>query len=130
MALIFITFILALIAFICHDLIFKILVGVAYRSSSRLLPWMICAGGLFAAAQVGTLIPQLYGESKSLLQPKIGVAILGVGLNIAGAFYLGVVGIVAASIAQSVIFLLWIILSSATYSRRDRLPETSPAAIL
>lgn len=35
-----------------HGWIFQLLVAEPYRSMSRWLPWMILAGGLFAAGQI------------------------------------------------------------------------------
>jgi O-antigen/teichoic acid export membrane protein len=95
-----------------HDLLFRILVAVEYRKASYLLPWVILAGGLFASGQMLSL--KLISELKTvrLLAPKITTAILGVLFNIIGAAYAGIHGVVAALIAFSVVYLLWMVVLS------------------
>lgn len=113
------TLLFTLLAILLHDRVFHIMTTEAYASTSNLLPWMVMASGLFATAQIGTLIPMLIGNTRALLPPKIGVAIVGVVLNAAGARYYGIPGVVASSIIQSGVFLMWVTWISVLQSRRD-----------
>jgi O-antigen/teichoic acid export membrane protein len=112
------TLLFTLLAILLHDRVFHIMTTEAYASTSNLLPWMVMASGLFATAQIGTLIPMLSGNTRALLPPKIGVAIVGVVLNAAGARYFGIPGVVASSIIQSGVLLMWVTWISVLKSRR------------
>jgi O-antigen/teichoic acid export membrane protein len=96
------------LTFLVHEWIFNLLVASNYHTVSYLLPWMVLAGGIFAAAQVLAL--KLMSELKSVVMTaaKIVTAILGVGLNIYGASQFGLQGVVAALVAFSCIYFLWI----------------------
>jgi O-antigen/teichoic acid export membrane protein len=98
------------VALIVHSWIFDLLVGERYRSVSYLLPWMVLAGGLFAGGQSlsSNLLVQI--QTHKMLPIKIFTAILGVALNIIGAYYFGVDGIVTASCLFSITYLAWMYL--------------------
>ncbi|MCX5701470.1 MAG: lipopolysaccharide biosynthesis protein [Candidatus Omnitrophica bacterium] len=106
----FITGIATLLAFSLHRSIFRYLVAPEYREISWLLPGMVLAGGLFASGQCGSIIFQIGMETRSLLLPKVLTAIVGVLLNILGAAYWGVVGVVAASVIFYFSYTLWILI--------------------
>jgi O-antigen/teichoic acid export membrane protein len=91
-----------------HQLVFQLSVGPEYRLNSWLLPWMWLAGGVFAIGQILSLQPLAELTAKKLLFPKIGTALIGVGLNVAGAAAAGLPGVVFAQLAFSVIYLAWI----------------------
>lgn len=99
-----------IIAFIMHDWIFRFLVASEYREISYLLPWLLLAGGIFAAGQMLAL--KLMSEMKSakMLSAKIGSALLGVSFNIYGASVAGLPGVVGALVLFSLIYLAWMIL--------------------
>jgi O-antigen/teichoic acid export membrane protein len=94
--------------FLMHELIFHLLVAAKYHAVSYLLPWMVLAGGVFAAGQMLAL--KLMSEMKpaAMTVAKIVTAILGVGLNIYGASQFGLQGVVAALVAFSGIYFFWI----------------------
>lgn len=93
--------------FLMHEWIFKLLVAARYRSVSYLLPWMVLAGGNFAASQMLAL--KLMSEMKSgaMTTVKIFTAVLCVSMNIFGAFWFGVQGVVAALVIFSIIYFFW-----------------------
>lgn len=93
--------------FLMHEWIFKLLVAARYRSVSYLLPWMVLAGGNFAACQMLAL--KLMSEMKSgaMTTVKIFTAVLCVSMNIFGALWFGVQGVVAALVIFSVINFFW-----------------------
>jgi O-antigen/teichoic acid export membrane protein len=101
------TGVVSLAAFLFHGLIFKIFVAGEYVSVSYLLPWMLLAGGIFAAGQMLALNLQSQMKTRVMMTAKIVTALLGVILNIAGAYWYGTAGIVAASILFSVSFFIW-----------------------
>ena len=103
-----ITFIGFAVALFLHEWLFSWLVAPLYRESSYLLPWVVLAGGLFAAGQM--LATKLLSEMKSsaLTFLKITTALLGVSCNVLGAGVAGTPGVVAATVIFSVIHFLWI----------------------
>lgn len=96
-----------LAAFVLHEPLFALLVAVEYRAVSYLLPWIVLAGGLFATAQMLSLNFMSEMKTGALLAPKVLTALVGVGLNIAGAAYAGLNGVILALVAFSAIYLVW-----------------------
>lgn len=96
-------------AWVFHAWLFTLLVGVEFRSSSHLLPWVVMAGGLFSAGQMLSLNNFVELDSRSLLIPKIVTAVVGVGCNFAGARYFGSNGVVAGLLGFSLIYLVWML---------------------
>jgi len=90
-----------------HDWLFRWLVAVEYRGVSYLLPWMVLAGGIFAAGQMLALKMMSELKSKAILWAKIGTALLGVLFNLYAASVAGVTGIVLAAVAFSVTYFVW-----------------------
>ncbi len=90
-----------------HEQIFLILVAKEYGVVSYLLPWILLAGGVFAASQ--TIALNLMGQMKTqtLIAPKVITALLGILCNLAGAYWWGTAGVVMAGLAVSVLYLLW-----------------------
>lgn len=92
-----------------HERLFSVLVAAEYREISYLFPWVVLAGGLFAAGQMLSLKLMSEMKSRVLLAPKVITALLGVGLNLAGAALAGVHGVVAALVTFSCLYLIWMI---------------------
>jgi O-antigen/teichoic acid export membrane protein len=95
-----------------HEWIFRLLVAMDYRGASYLLPWIVLAGGIFAAGQMLALKMMSELKSTAMLWAKIGTAILGVLFNVYGASVAGVAGIAAATVAFSTVYFLWMFLLS------------------
>jgi O-antigen/teichoic acid export membrane protein len=104
------TGIAVLFTFGLHDFIFKLLVAPEYRMVSWLLPGMILAGGLFATAQFAAVALLSGTQTRLLIIPKVAIAVLGVSLNLIGAAFWGVTGIVYANVTITSIYLVWILL--------------------
>lgn len=107
-----------------HQWLFSLLVAAEFRGISYLLPWVILAGGLFAAGQMLSLKLMSEMKARELLFPKIATALIGVGLNVLGAAIAGAEGVVAAMVAFSIIYLAWIILLAR---RKGFVPDESRA---
>ncbi len=95
------------LTFILHEWIFQLLVAVKYRTVSYLLPWMVLAGGIFAAGQMLAL--KLMSEMKpaAMTIAKIVTAVLGVCFSIFGASQFGLEGVVVALLVFSCIYFFW-----------------------
>lgn len=98
-----------------HDFIFTIFVSSEFRGHSYLLPWFVLAGGLFSTGQM--LVLKILSEVRTriLLTLKIGTALIGVTLNIFGAWIAGINGVVVALVVFSSIYVLgmmWLTSSS------------------
>jgi O-antigen/teichoic acid export membrane protein len=114
------TMLLTLIGFLLalglHEWIFRLIVASEFRAVSHLLPWMVLAGGVFAAGQMLGLKLMSDMRSAAMMQAKIVTAIIGILLNIYGASVAGLQGIVVALMAFSTVYFLWMVLLSVKYS--------------
>lgn len=95
------------LAFFLHEWLFNLLVAKEYRGISHFFPWVVLAGGLFAAGQMLSLKLMSEMKSSSLTIVKIFVALIGIGCNLLGASYAGVQGVVGALVVFSVIYFSW-----------------------
>lgn len=93
--------------YMLHEWIFRLLVDVPYHAVSPVLPWMVLAGGIFAAGQMLALKLMSDMRSTAMTAAKIVTAILGVALNMYGAARFGLHGVVAALVAFSIVYFLW-----------------------
>ena len=99
-------------AFLLHRVVFSALVAPAYQPVSWLMPWMLLSGGLYASGEVAALTLMIGLETRRLRAIKIGASVVGILLNVAGAFWLGLPGVVFASVAFSAVSLVWTLLTS------------------
>lgn len=106
------TGIVFLVAMLFHTQIFQIFVAKEYASVSRLLPWMMLSGGVFAASQTMALNLMSQMKAHTMMAAKITTALLGVAFNFGGAYWYGIEGIVIASLLFSVSYLLWMLMLS------------------
>jgi O-antigen/teichoic acid export membrane protein len=107
-----------LVAFQLHSQIFRIFVAKEYVSVSHFLPWMVLAGGVFAAGQTIALNLMSQMKTQTMAAVKIITALLGVILNFAGAYWYGTAGIVIAGVLFSVMYLFWMALLSKTAEKK------------
>lgn len=89
-----------------HRQIFRIFVAPEYASVSNFLPWMFLAGGLFSVGQILALNLMSQMKTRDMMFAKIITALLGVALNIAGAYWYGIKGIVIATVMFSITYFL------------------------
>jgi O-antigen/teichoic acid export membrane protein len=107
-----------MLTFALHEWLFGLLVTQQYRESSYLLPWVVLAGGLFAAGQ--TLSLKLMSEMKTaaMARAKITTALCGIVFNAMGAALGGIQGVVGASIAFSAFYVVWMALLAKNLSTK------------
>jgi O-antigen/teichoic acid export membrane protein len=97
-----------IVAMALHGFVFHLLVAPEYESVSWLLPGVVLAGGIFATGQFASLSVMSNKKTRTLLGPKIGSAVIGVALNLLGAAWFAVPGVVGASIVFSSIYSIWV----------------------
>ncbi len=105
-----ITLIMVLLGYFCHEWLFKIFVAENFRGISYQLPWMLLAGGFFATSQILGIKIMSSGNVSELATVKIITSLFGVFLNLMGAMYAGVNGILLALIIYSLIYFIWMVI--------------------
>lgn len=106
------------ITFAAHALIFRVLVAAEYRDISYLLPWVMLAGGIFAAGQMLALKLMSEMKSSAMTTAKIVTALMGVLFNVIGAAHAGMHGVVGALVAFSGIYFVWMVMLARRLSLR------------
>jgi len=96
------------LAMCLHKEVFRLLVSTEYHSVSKLLSGVVLAAGFFAAAQLCSFGPLSRMDSKCLAVPKNVSAAIGILLNLLGAMWLGLAGVIIANILFSLANLIWI----------------------
>lgn len=77
-----ITMVAVVVAFLWHGALFQLLVAPKYHTVSGLLPWVVLAGGVFAASQSLSLAMMSQLKTRLMMPAKIGTAVVGVLLNL------------------------------------------------
>ncbi|MGA2160292.1 MAG: lipopolysaccharide biosynthesis protein [Dehalococcoidia bacterium] len=119
----FITVIGFVFVLVLHGWIFRLLVASQYQSVSYLLPWVVLAGGLFAAGQVLGLKLMSDMKPAAMTLAKIVTALLGVLLNIYFASVAGLNGVVGALVGFSVIYFMWMVFLSVRIPMSNKAPS-------
>lgn len=96
-----------LAALLFHVQIFYVFAAKEYGAVSHLLPWVVLAGGVFAAGQTIELNLMSQMKTKTIMGAKIITALMGVAFNFSGAYWYGTTGIVIAGILFSVSYFIW-----------------------
>ena len=104
-----ITIITTMAVYFLHGVVFEMLTNERYHSVSYLLPGVVLSAGLFSIGQM--LFTKLNAELRinEVVKPKIITALVGVFLNIIGAYFWGIEGVVFALIAFSVFYFIWML---------------------
>src|SRR5258708_15206300 len=95
---------------VCQFL-FRHLLPPAYSSAAHLLPLLLLSAGIFECGQIMSLKHTVSPSPHQLIAPKIITAVLGAGLNFAGAYLFGLRGVVAASVCFSTAYCVWVIVA-------------------
>lgn len=90
-----------------HDIVFTLLVGPSYAPVSHLLPLAVLGGGVFASAQVFALQMMAEMRPNAMIGAKVATALVGTLLNVMGAAYFGVTGVVVGHLLYSGLLYAW-----------------------
>lgn len=110
-----------LVALLFHTQIFYVFVAKEYAPMSHLLPWMVLAGGTFAAGQTIALNLMSQMKTHTMIAAKIITALLGVTFNFVGAYWYGITGIVIAGVLISVLYFAWMVILQINSGRMNYL---------
>jgi O-antigen/teichoic acid export membrane protein len=103
-----ITCVVCLAAWWLHGQLFRAFVAPRYWSASRLLPWIVLAAGIFSAGQIVALKQMSRLRTRAIMRAKVTTALFGVVSNVAGAYWLGMPGVVYAGVAFSIAYFVWL----------------------
>ena len=112
MIMVAVSFCVVIITLIGHRSILHLFAAPEYEKFSHLLPFMMLASTIFNIAQMVTLLPMMFFDSKVLLYPKIFSGVIGTLLNILLISRYGLNGAIVANIASASFYLIWILTSS------------------
>ena len=115
------TMFIFIVAGLGHKFIFSIFVAKQYEMVSYLLPWVVLSAGIVSAGHVFSLSRMSALDTKGLIIPKVVTAIIGIILNILGAYFYGLEGVVFAQVLFSMIYFGWMILQYITFSKEQHL---------
>ncbi len=96
------------VASVFHGNIFGAFVAPAYAQVSYLLPAMILGSGLFSCGQVVSLMGMINPDTRRLIRPKVGAAVVGTVLNFVGAWLSGIDGVVYVTVIYGLLYLSWV----------------------
>jgi O-antigen/teichoic acid export membrane protein len=94
--------------------------GRDYIAVTPLLPIMVIASGLAAAAQVLELVPMISAESYRLLVPRIVVGIIATGLHFVSARQYGVTGVPWTVLVAALLYCSWVLVLTVRAARVQR----------
>jgi O-antigen/teichoic acid export membrane protein len=104
-ALVVLTVVVTTVFALFHSSIFRLLTTSTYAPYSPYVPVLAASAGIFAIAQAASLVFLISARSAELTSAKCLPAIAGLVLNMAGAYWFGVAGAVAATLLFSLIYL-------------------------
>ena len=107
----------ALFCSLFHKQIFALLLDSRFHQTSYLLPFAVCASGIFAAGQAGVLTVLSKANTRILIPPKVGTALVSILTNALGAYLWGIKGIVGSSLFISMLYFVWIMAISVKMMR-------------
>lgn len=95
-----------------HTEVFGFFVAAKYMAVSSLLPWMLLAGGIQAAAQTIALNLMTQMATRRMMVVKISTALAGIALNFIGAYQYGTLGVVVAANLFALLLFACMVLTS------------------
>lgn len=108
-----------LLAILLHRQIFALLAAEEYRAVSRLLPWVVLTGGVFAAGQIIALNFMSQMKTRMIMVVKIVSSTLGAAFNVVLAYHFGISGVVIGGTLVAVLYLLWMVSLQSSTARTE-----------
>jgi O-antigen/teichoic acid export membrane protein len=114
------------LAGVFHRHIFGAFVAPDYALMSYLLAPMILGSGLFSCGQVLSVVGMINPDTRRLIPPKVGAAVVGTLLNFAAAWLYGIDGVVYVSVVYGLLYLSFMAWTVGTLGRSG-MSSTIPA---
>jgi O-antigen/teichoic acid export membrane protein len=109
-----------------HHYIFWAFVAPDYARMSYLLAPMILGSGLFSCGQMVSLVGMINPDTRRLIRPKVGAAVVGTILNFVGAWLYGIDGVVSVTVVYGLLYLAWMAWTVGAL-RPSEMAVTTPA---
>ncbi len=121
---------IAIVSFIAHDLIFRLMVAADYRDMSIFMPYVVLAAGILQVSQTIANIVVIEKQTRRFLP----LSIIGNGIVALMNLYFtsrwGIGGLITSMVAGATIHLLWMIqIVSANVKNLRRSGTSSPTAL-
>lgn len=117
------TFFATAVTHLIEPYVLDIFLADAFSSIEGVLPVIVFSGGLYAGAQILTLILMTEMKTRRMVRGRIVIALVALALNFFAAYHFGIIGIVWAGVLASSFHIAWIlrlIYSAPTAPKRDR----------
>jgi O-antigen/teichoic acid export membrane protein len=97
------------VSWMMHREIFLTILTPEYAEVSRLLPWIVLSGGLYAIGQIASVIAKVAVSTRRLFVPNVVTSLMACVLYFLGAARYGIDGVAYANVVFGATYCLWMV---------------------